>query len=165
MAQLHTCFARGKAYDCSGNAFWCQPGCGAQSGIPFNARVRTQLMNYYFTKPAEYPWKIIIPLGTEDDPLKMQGSLINLAPPEAFHAFIAAIARDCRKKDGELQAWRNFILSAPFRFEMLTNQMDIWWRACELRESQEETGVSMARTALQRVFEVHEVKAAEEKVP
>ena len=56
------------------------------------------------------------------------------------------------------------MLTTPFRFEAMSKDIDIWWRACELREGPEEAGVSMARTAFQRVFEVHEIRLAEEKV-
>ena len=104
---LQTCFSRGKAYECSGNAMWCVVGAGVQGGIPFNSRVREQLMNYYFKQPAEYPWKIHVPVGDGEDPSKMYGRMTNMAPPEGWHSFIGAMARDCRKKDNADNTWNH----------------------------------------------------------
>eukprot|EP00959_Pyramimonas_sp_CCMP1952_P055331 1156701-Pyramimonas_sp.AAC.1 len=109
-------------------------------------------------------------MSSTDDPATKHGSMKNMAPMEGLHAFIGAIARDSRLNvNGELAddvmvKWAEFAGFAPFRIELISNQEDMWWRACQLLESVSEDCTTMEHTAFQRVCEVNAIKRAEEQV-
>ena len=149
------------SYKSAGSFWWVrQHRCaGGFAKVPINQSAIDNLSSYHFTSvPAKFPSDIVV--AVDSDSTIEFGKLDRLSPDELEHAFIFAIARqiDAGATNEELLAWRRVSLTVTISFEQIENETERLWRAVRLREQLTANFQNMARTALQRIYEVVEVR-------
>ncbi len=144
-------------YEAGCNLLWTDPLYTATPGIPVSQRSIKLLQQHYFASPAPFPCAVVIAVQGEDmDPLACRGALQRLSPEDIVHALLLKIAEDIAfgADEAVLQAWRRTLLSTTFIFEPMENDDAKFYRAVSLRETFVTDFRAMARSAVQRVFEV-----------
>jgi hypothetical protein len=154
-------------YECACNFWWqsFKPNQAAVN-IPVNSRAVTNLANHWFPKaPDTMPFIIIVAAHPGLKVLANSGELIRVSPPETVHAFLQSCAEACRTGANavEMDKWRRAMHTVTFRFEVILTQNDLYWRAANLREMVVSEYRAVALTPVQRICQVIEFKAAQER--
>ena len=124
------------------------------------------LANHWLAKaPDVVPTVVVIAAHPGLDVLKNAGDLVRVSPQETMHGFIFACAEACKAgvNAEELHKWHRAMLSITFRFEKVLTVDDLYWRAANLREQVVSEYRAVALTPVQRICQVIEFKAAQER--
>jgi hypothetical protein len=138
----------------------------AAAGIPVNTRAVGNLAQHWFSgAPAALPTVVVIAAHPGLNVVATAGDLVRVSPQETVHAFILACAAACRAGAGldELERWRKAMLTATFRFESILTVDALYWRAANLRELVVSEFRAVALTPVQRICQVVEFKAQQER--
>ena len=151
-----------KSYKCGGNLFWVRPLKSAGfDRVPVNRKAVDGLGDYYFKTPSAFPCTIVVAVDQDEDPMKMKGSLERISPEEIEHALLLRIADRISQgaDEDELRAWLLVALTVTIEFRLKPNSLDRVWEAVRTREELTTNYAMMARSAMQRVYEVIEFRA------
>ena len=149
-------------YEAAYNFFAACHTSSPQKGVPFNvAKVRWLQDKFFKTARLDLPSTVIVALRTDESPEDSFGSLMLLSPPEICHAFLLSVADQvrCIVSDDDLRRWRACALTTTFRFEVIDNSMKRCWRSLQIREDSGLYGDAVKRTAIQRGYDVMEIKS------
>lgn len=154
-------------YEAAGNYFWVNWSFNATPGVPFNTQAVQDLKAYYFKSgPTRFPLTLEIALeNISVDVRKLHGELRRVSPEEVEHALLLAVSESIKEGADEavLREWRAVLLSVPMHFVVLNGGDALYWRAVNLREATVAQYDGLARSAVQRIFEVATFRARREK--
>lgn len=155
------------AYEAAGNVFWVNMRYNAAAGVPINQQAVAALQKQFFqTATHKYPFIITVAVDAVDADVQNDfGNLRRVSPEEGEHALLLRIAQDINEGANEatLRVWKACLLSATMSFEILTSEDDRYWRSVNLREGITGQFEAMARTPMQRCFELISFKLRKEQ--
>ena len=105
----------------------------------FNARQHVQgqmAARPFFNEPTTiFPFVLVGAVRSQEDPRSSQGSILQLTPPDLVWAILQAVydAVTAAAEDKDLMKWKQCMISATIRLEVLGNEEDRLWRASQLR--------------------------------
>jgi hypothetical protein len=153
-------------YTCACNVWWADPRYTATPGVPYNMKAITELKNAYFSTPTRMTMPVEIALETLDQSvLNHKGGLLRVSPEEYIHALFSRVADlvDSGEGHADLRKWRAVMLTTPFHFTVVGTERDRFWKAVNLREQAVSSYEAVARSPIQRVFEIISFKNQREK--
>ena len=156
-----------RQYEAGSNLFWLNVHYGPDPGVPIVEATIRKLQTHYFENPPRFPFSLIV--GVTDPEVKIkrhQGALKCVSPCEVVHAFIWAIVDDIAagKPNARLEEWLRVARTTTIVYELIASEVDVYWRAFNLRENISEDYTTMARTCLQTIYTIVNFKALQERI-
>jgi hypothetical protein len=153
-------------YKCGGNIFWADALWTPLPGVPVRQSAVEEIKAHYFSEPCPFPSMVVIGVPSKDEnPMDHRGSMKRVSPEEMVHALMFRIASEIEggATQRRLQDWRRMSLSVSFHFKLLESDDARFWESARLREHLVVDFATMARTAVQRVFELVAFKSKVER--
>ena len=148
-------------YECSGNIFWLNLMHNNAPSTPLIANSINTIMRTTFASPSPVDDMLDVALDDPtDDASTQKGGLEAVSPEEQIIAFVKSIARDVRlheegKLDVEvLKRWKNHVLTAPMRFQVLRRGEDRFARNATLRQKLKGKSRTLVRTTFQLFLDI-----------
>ena len=145
-------------YQAGCNLFWVNLGWTAAPGVPLNLTAVKDLANHLYPAPTCNPGFVmtIAVESPQEDLQASKGTWRRVSPEEQERALIFKIAErlDAGCDVTEKQQWLAACRSVTMVFEVHTSDEAMYWRSVNLREALIAKYDAVARTALQRVFEL-----------
>ena len=151
-----------KVYESAFNFWGACHTLAPQRGSPYNMMKIGWLRDKFFKQPRlDFPGTITVAVRSDENPLASFGSLMLISPPEICHAFLLSVAEHVTLNvaDDDLMVWRTCMLTVSFKFLQIDGNDARYWRPLQVREDAGLFGDAVKRTAVQRGYDVMEVKA------
>lgn len=153
-------------YRAAGNLMWLDVMYSPQAGVPTRVSAIKELQMHYFQVPTVFPGTVTVAVAPNENPLDARGSMRRISPEEPLHACLLELAEGIRQgiPDAQtLQAWKRVLLSVSFEFKLLDAEEVRWFEAVRLRERLVVDYSAMARSAVQRIYELQGFRALQER--
>ena len=158
----------GLFYKCGFNFMWQSFTWMTNHRVPINKGQIKELQRFALephNPPRHFPWETVIALDSAtQDVMGAKGALQRMSPPEPAFAAIFSI-RDAIVQDAGddvLAKWRDALLTAAFRFEVVTAGDDRYWRSQNLRQEAIEMGIVSQLSVRQWIYDVVGFKSSKE---
>ena len=159
----------GLFYKCGLNFMWQSFTWMCNHRVPINKGQIKELQRFALEPlkpPRHLPFETVIALDSATQcVMGAKGALQRLSPPEPAFAVIFSIRDAIIQEAGDdvLGKWRDALLTASFRFEVVTSGDDRYWRAQNLRQEAIEMGIVSQLSVRQWIYDVVGFKASKEK--
>ena len=159
----------GLFYKCGLNFMWQSFTWMCNHRVPINNGQIKELQRFALEPlkpPRHIPFETVIALDSATQcVMGAKGALQRLSPPEPAFAVIFSIRDAIIQEAGDdvLGKWRDALLTASFRFELVTSGDDRYWRAQNLRQEAIEMGIVSQLSVRQWIYDVVGFKASKEK--
>ncbi len=140
---------------------WINEKFAAIHGVPYNKEMILTLSNHQFSDPSHFPVALqVVVEDAQTKPLERKGSLCSVTPEELIHAFYWAVARDIKNSVSQdiMDKWEHVMRTTMFHFTIVKDNEQLYYRVFNLREELSSQEQAMARTALQKIYEVNKFK-------
>ena len=159
----------GLFYKCGLNFMWQSFTWLSNHRVPINRGQIKELMRFALEPkkpPRHIPFETVVALDSPtQNVMGAKGALQRLSPPEPAFAVIFSIRDAINQEVGNdvLGKWRDALLTASFRFEVVTAGDDRYWRAQNLRQEAIEMGIVSQLSVRQWIYDVVGFKTSKEE--
>ena len=159
----------GLFYKCGLHFMWQSFTWMTNHRVPINRGQIKELQRFALeplNPPRHLPFETVIALDSATQcVMSAKGALQRLSPPEPAFAVIFSIRDSLIQEAGDdvLGKWRDALLTASFRFEVMTAGDERYWRAQNLRQEAIEIGIVSQLSVRQWIYDVVGFKASKEK--
>ena len=159
----------GNYYKCGLNFMWQSFTWLSNHRVPINRGQIKELTRFALEPqrpPRHIPFETVVALDSPtQNVMGAKGALQRLSPPEPAFAVIFSIRDAISQEVGNdvLGKWRDALLTASFRFEVVTSGDDRYWRAQNLRQEAIEMGIVSQLSVRQWIYDVVGFKASKEE--
>ncbi|CAK0845984.1 unnamed protein product [Prorocentrum cordatum] len=159
----------GLVYKCGLKFMWQSFAWMCNHRVPINKGQIKELQRFALEPlqpPRHIPFETVIALDSATQcVMGAKGALQRLSPREPAFAVIFSIRDAIVQEAGDdvLGKWRHVLLTASFRFELVTSGGDLYWRARNLRQEAIEMGIVSQLSVRQWIYDVVGFKASKEK--
>ena len=133
-----TSLQRTGCYRCAANLFWVDMTSNATPGVPLCVgRVKDWAATVFANGPHHLKEIVLIRVKAADEDLKgARGAWKQISPEELTHSIVFHLADRIQRgaDEGELQAWKNIVQSAPLMFQVLDTEDSAYWESHNLRQ-------------------------------
>ena len=130
---------------------------GHGSKVPILRTNINELRSHFFETPAPLPMDVWVAVSDPDDVVAelATNKATRISPPEILYAFLDAVARDVQNEDEErCKVWRDAIVSAPFKFELIASEDDRHIATMQAREDMTKRHNTMRWSPIQKMYDI-----------